>query len=58
MEKMQLHLNIVWTVTAGLLVFLMQAGFMALEAGLVRAKNSIHVVMKNMADIVIVAIVS
>jgi Amt family ammonium transporter len=30
---------------------------MALEAGFVRAKNSINVVMKNVVDIVIVAIV-
>jgi len=57
MEQVQFHLNVVWTVTAALLVFLMQAGFMALEAGAVRAKNAINVVMKNVADMVIVAIV-
>ncbi len=57
MEQIQFHLNIVWTVTAALLVFLMQAGFMAVEAGSVRAKNSINVVMKNVVDIVIVSIV-
>ena len=57
MEQVQFHLNVVWTVMAALLVFLMQAGFMALEAGAVRAKNSINVVMKNVADIVIVSIV-
>lgn len=57
MEEIQFHVNVVWTVTAALLVFLMQAGFMALEAGFVRAKNSINVVMKNFVDIVVVTIV-
>ncbi len=34
------------------LVLLMQAGFACLEAGLVRAKNTINVAMKNTADLV------
>lgn len=34
----------------GILVFVMQAGFMCLEAGLVRQKNSINVAIKNFTD--------
>ncbi|MFD2672573.1 ammonium transporter [Marinicrinis sediminis] len=57
MEELQFNLNMMWTILAALLVFMMQAGFTALEAGLVRAKNSINVVMKNMMDITLVSIV-
>ncbi len=39
-----------WVITASALVFLMQAGFLALEAGLTRTKNAINVAIKNMAD--------
>ncbi len=51
-ETSQENLNIVWIVVATSLVFLMQAGFTALEAGLVRAKNSINVAVKNFSDLV------
>lgn len=57
MEELQINLNFVWTIMAAALVFLMQAGFASLEAGFVRAKNSINVAMKNVADIIIVSIV-
>ncbi|MEM1107347.1 MAG: ammonium transporter [Planctomycetota bacterium] len=43
-------LNISWIVLAGTLVFLMQAGFLCLEAGVTRSKNSINVAVKNIAD--------
>jgi len=57
MDELQLNLNFVWTIMAAALVFLMQAGFASLEAGFVRAKNSINVAMKNVVDIVIVSLV-
>jgi len=47
----QNNLNIVWIIVSTALVFLMQAGFTALEAGLVRAKNSINVAVKNFSDL-------
>ena len=39
-----------WLLLCTGLVFLMQAGFMCLESGLTRAKNSINVAVKNIAD--------
>ncbi len=44
------NLTIVWVAVAAALVFLMQAGFALLEAGMARSKNSINVIMKNYAD--------
>ena len=48
----QRNLNLVWIILSASLVFLMQAGFTALETGFVRAKNSINVAMKNFGDFV------
>ena len=44
--------DILWVLVAAMLVFLMQAGFMALETGLSRAKNSINVAIKNITDFI------
>jgi Amt family ammonium transporter len=46
-------LDLLWTLASGLFVFFMQSGFMALETGLVRAKNSINVAIKNFVDFII-----
>ena len=46
----QLDGNIVWTVIAAILVFLMQAGFGCVEAGFTRAKNAVNIIMKNVMD--------
>lgn len=42
--------DIIWLVLAGLLVFLMQAGFAMVETGLTRAKNACNIMMKNIMD--------
>lgn len=42
-----------WIVISAMIVFLMQPGFMALETGLTRAKNSINVAIKNMSDFIL-----
>ncbi|MEL7285563.1 MAG: EAL domain-containing protein [Pseudomonadota bacterium] len=42
-----------WLVLATALVFSMQAGFLLIEAGSVRSKNTINVTHKNIADIII-----
>ena len=39
--------NFVWTLTSGALVFFMQAGFALLGAGLIRAKNTVNYLTKN-----------
>jgi Amt family ammonium transporter len=44
-------IDIVWVLICAVLVFVMQAGFMCFEAGLSRAKNSIHVAFKNVGDL-------
>ena len=43
-------LDFIWLLVAAFLVFLMQAGFAAVEAGFCRAKNTANLMMKNMMD--------
>ncbi|RZM75584.1 ammonium transporter [Leptolyngbya iicbica] len=43
-------IDILWVLISASLVFLMQAGFMCLEAGTTRSKNNINVVIKNISD--------
>ncbi|TXC89690.1 ammonium transporter [Metabacillus litoralis] len=57
METIILNVNVLWIVIATFLVFFMQAGFTLLEAGLVRAKNSINVALKNVIDLLITTVV-
>ncbi len=45
-------LDNLWVIVSSVLVFLMQPGFMCLESGLTRSKNSINVAIKNLADFV------
>ena len=52
-ETVQFNLNVVWTLIAGILVFVMQTGFALVEAGLTRAKNTSNIMMKNVMDFVI-----
>jgi Amt family ammonium transporter len=52
-ETLQNHLDLVWIFVCAALVFLMQAGFTALETGMVRAKNTINVALKNISDFVV-----
>jgi Amt family ammonium transporter len=44
-----------WILVCALLVLLLQAGFLCLEAGTVRAKNSANVALKNLSDVCIVS---
>jgi len=49
MEEKQL-IDILWVLIAAGFVFMMQGGFLCLESGLTRSKNSINVAIKNLAD--------
>ncbi len=42
--------NTMWTLIGAALVFFMQAGFAAVEAGFTRSKNSGNIIMKNLMD--------
>lgn len=46
-----------WLLTSAFLVFLMQAGFLCLESGKIRSKNSINVAAKNISDFIVAVIV-
>ncbi|WP_404474912.1 ammonium transporter [Vreelandella venusta] len=46
-------IDTLWILWAAALVFSMQAGFLCLEAGTTRTKNTINVAMKNLADFAI-----
>ncbi|NEO83781.1 MAG: ammonium transporter, partial [Spirulina sp. SIO3F2] len=43
-------IDTLWLLVCAILIFLMQPGFMGLESGLTRSKNSINVAIKNLAD--------
>ena len=52
-EAQQANSDHIWTMTAAALVLLMQVGFLLLEGGMVRSKNSINVAQKNILDLLI-----
>jgi Amt family ammonium transporter len=55
--SLQEHLDIVWVLVAGVLVFFMQAGFALLETGMSRAKNAVNVMMKNYTDVCMASVI-
>ena len=50
-------LDFLWIVFCSFLVLFMQAGFLCLESGLTRRKNSINVAAKNLADFCVTTVV-
>ena len=50
------YVNNLWIVVAGILVMFMQPGFMLVETGFTRSKNSVNIVMKNFMDFSVGAI--
>ena len=50
-DGLQASMDAVWVITAGALVFFMQAGFAFVESGMTRSKNAINVIMKNYTDV-------
>ncbi|PLW79270.1 diguanylate cyclase [Cohaesibacter celericrescens] len=51
-ESVETKIDITWMMMAAALVMFMQAGFLLLEAGMVRSKNSVNVAQKNLLDFV------
>ena len=49
-SSLSLNIDTLWVIDCAILVFIMQAGFMCMESGLSRHKNSINVALKNAAD--------
>ncbi len=49
---MQPLIDSIWILISAFLVFFMQAGFLCLETGMVRNKNSINVALKNFTDFI------
>ncbi len=47
----------VWYLVGAILVFFMQCGFAAVEAGFTRAKNAGNIIMKNLMDFCIGTVV-
>ena len=52
-DEVQAILDNTWVLIAAFLVFLMQAGFALVEAGLTRAKNVANIMAKNMSDAIV-----
>ena len=49
-DNVKSYVDTLWVFSCAILVFIMQAGFMCMESGLSRHKNSINVALKNLAD--------
>jgi len=50
------YIDNLWILIAGILVMFMQPGFMLVETGFTRSKNSVNIVMKNFMDFSVGAI--
>ena len=55
-QDLVLQIDHLWLVLCTVLVLLMQAGFLCIESGAVRRKNSVNVAIKNMLDFCLAAI--
>lgn len=56
-QNIMVNFDSLWLVMCTMLVLLMQAGFLALESGLTRAKNNINVAIKNLTDFSITTVI-
>ncbi|MGJ7922142.1 ammonium transporter [Neobacillus sp. LXY-4] len=52
-EALQSGMDTIWVVLTAAMIILMEGGFALLEAGFVRKKNSVNIIMKVFADIII-----
>ena len=49
-EENAANIDLLWMLICAVLVFMMQAGFMCLESGIIRNKNNVNVALKNVSD--------
>ncbi|AQX54934.1 hypothetical protein BC359_11870 [Priestia flexa] len=52
-EELSLGVNTTWVVLTAAMILLMEGGFALLEAGFVRYRNNVNIIMKVFADITI-----
>lgn len=50
MEELSMSINNIWVLLAAFLVMFMQPGFAMVEAGFTRSKNTANILMKNLVD--------
>ncbi|MFT3740493.1 MAG: ammonium transporter [Breznakibacter sp.] len=50
MTETAFSIDTLWVLVAASLVFFMQAGFALVEAGFIRTKNTVNILMKNLVD--------
>ncbi len=55
-QSLQVTIDTVWVLLAGMLVVFMNAGFAMLETGLCRSKNAVNVLSKNLIDFGVVSL--
>lgn len=55
-QSLQVTIDTVWVLIAGMLVVFMNAGFAMLETGLCRSKNAVNVLSKNLIDFGVVSL--
>merc|ERR550532_1799960 len=54
---LKVNVDSLFLIVMGIIVFLMQCGFALLEAGAVRSKNTVNILIKNMLDALIGGVV-